>query len=189
MKFTEHEIYHIYNRGNNQGLIFFEDRNYQFFLSKIKKELLPSCDILSYCLMPNHFHLMVYVKETEAKTYLDNHPLVRKIGTLQSSYTRAIQKQNDSTGSVFQQKAKAINVTDNKYLQTCFHYIHQNPLKAKMVDKIEDWKYSSFNEYLFNKPNLCNVELAKKFDLFIEKTFYKESYEIIRDDVYNILYK
>ena len=56
-----------------------------------------------------------------------------------------------------------------------------------MVDKIEDWKYSSFNEYLFNKPNLCNVELAKKFDLFIEKTFYKESYEIIRDDVYNIL--
>ena len=56
-----------------------------------------------------------------------------------------------------------------------------------MVDKIEDWKSSSFNEYLFNKPNLSNVVLANKLDCDSEKTFYKESYEIIRDDVYNIL--
>ncbi len=61
MNFEENKIYHIYNRGNNQQSIFFNPENYLFFLAKIKIELTPYCKILAYCLMPNHFHLMVYV--------------------------------------------------------------------------------------------------------------------------------
>ena len=182
MNFIENEIYHIFNRGNNQGLIFFEEKNYSFFLSKIEKELIPYCDILAYCLMPNHYHLLVKIKESNEKTYLGNHPFVRKIGTLQSSYTRAIQKQNNITGSLFQQKVKSINVLANNYLLTCFHYIHQNPYNAKLVNKIEDWKFSSFNEYLNRMPFLCNISISNELDLFDEDTFYKESYQIIRED-------
>jgi putative transposase len=58
-------IYHIYNQGNNRQKIFFQKRNYTFFLDKIKTHILPYGDILAYCLMPNHFHLMVLVRELE----------------------------------------------------------------------------------------------------------------------------
>ena len=56
-------IYHIYNQGNNSQKIFFNRENYLFFIKKIRKYLLPYCDILSWCLMPNHFYIMVFVKE------------------------------------------------------------------------------------------------------------------------------
>src|SRR4051812_25858575 len=111
MKFIENEIYHVYNRGNNRQQIFFNERNYIFFLEKIKREFISTCDILAYCLMPNHYHLLIQVKETDSgRTTLSrlttSATFSRKIGTLQSSYTRAIQIQENITGSLFQQKAK-----------------------------------------------------------------------------------
>ena len=57
-------IYHIYNQGNNRQKIFFNRENYFFFLGKMKEYIMPYADIMAWCLMPNHFHWMVYVKET-----------------------------------------------------------------------------------------------------------------------------
>jgi putative transposase len=65
MIFEEHQIYHIYNQGNNKQKIFFSRDNYLFFLKKLKIYVLPYADILAWCLMPNHFHLMVYVHTLE----------------------------------------------------------------------------------------------------------------------------
>ena len=62
---TNH-IYHIYNQGNNKQKIFFREDNYLFFLQKMKTHLLPYADIMAWCLMPNHFHWMIYVREVEA---------------------------------------------------------------------------------------------------------------------------
>lgn len=62
MIFKEGHLYHIYNQGNNRGKIFFIRGNYQFFLRKINQFILPYADVLAWCLMPNHFHLMIYVK-------------------------------------------------------------------------------------------------------------------------------
>lgn len=62
MHFDPHHAYHLYNRGNNKVKIFFEERNYAFFLNKIRKEWLPLCDIVNYTLMPNHFHLIIAPK-------------------------------------------------------------------------------------------------------------------------------
>ncbi len=61
MDIQENKLYHIYNQGNNRQRIFFTTENYLFFLKKIKLHVLPYADILAWCLMPNHFHLMVYV--------------------------------------------------------------------------------------------------------------------------------
>jgi putative transposase len=52
-------IYHVYNRGNNKEPIFFKSDNYSYFLSNINRYVIPHCDLLAYCLMPNHFHLLV----------------------------------------------------------------------------------------------------------------------------------
>ncbi len=94
-------IYHIYNQGNNHRKIFFSQENYLFFLEKIKTYITPYADILAWCLMPNHFHLMVLVNyeslpesggatpsRTPTKTISFNH----SIGIMLASYTRAINK-------------------------------------------------------------------------------------------------
>ena len=62
MFFEPERIYHVYNRGNNNQKIFFINDNYYFFLRKIKKHLTKYCELLAYCLMPNHFHFMIYTK-------------------------------------------------------------------------------------------------------------------------------
>ncbi|MFZ4414303.1 MAG: hypothetical protein ACOYOV_14565, partial [Bacteroidales bacterium] len=68
MQFEQGHIYHIYNQGNNKQHIFFKRENYLFFLQKIRKHILPYADVLAWCLMPNHFHLLVYVKDTHQMT-------------------------------------------------------------------------------------------------------------------------
>ncbi|MFA5647265.1 MAG: hypothetical protein WC951_03050 [Bacteroidales bacterium] len=65
MIFEKSHLYHVYNQGNNRQRIFFSRENYLFFLEKIKKHVLPYADVLAWCLMPNHFHLMAYVNEVE----------------------------------------------------------------------------------------------------------------------------
>jgi len=203
MKFEENKIYHIYNRGNNQADIFFDDENYLFFLEKIKKELTPHCKVLAYCLMPNHFHLMVYTTKKSCEptrpttqsgqTSGEMQVLTRKIGTLLSSYTRAINKRHKRTGSLFQQKTKVKCLVNNDehYPITCFHYIHQNPINAKLVSKMEDWEYSSFNAYTaLIKDELVDVDFCKTLiEIAYDKdAFYKESYEQIATTKIDKLY-
>jgi len=184
MNFESGSIYHVFTRGNNRQLVFFTRANYLFFLRKVRKEIYPIADIFTYCLMPNHFHLMILAKELPNEL---KHPLARKIGTVLSSYTRAINVQENRSGSLFQQKAKAIIISssdDYDYLTTCFHYIHQNPLKARLVEKMEDWEFSSFRDYVgLRDGSLINTVLAKETLEVDWENFYDESYSIIDEDV------
>jgi len=88
------------------------------------------------------------------------------IKMLLSSYTKAINKQRNRTGSLFQQKTKGLWVSEpaNNFALTVFHYIHQNPVRAGLVSKMEDWEYSSFKEYAGSKnETLCNKNLTQKY--------------------------
>lgn len=195
MEFFKHELYHIYNRGNNQQKIFFKPDNYLFFLTKVRRYIIHYCDILAYCLMPNHFHLLIISDErtiaTRSVANNDKNVLSEGIRHLLSSYAQAINKQNSSTGSLFQQntKAKSIVKGSRNYDQICLHYIHQNPLKAKLVEKMEQWEYSSFQDYCGKRNGtLCNKDLAAKILGINLKTFYEDSYrQIGYDDINNIL--
>lgn len=106
--------------------------------------------------------------------------LSRKLGTLQSSYTRAINIQEETTGTLFQQKYKSILLNDEHAIN-CFHYIHQNPVKANLVLTPVDWKYSSFQEYFKNLGNTCNQQLAYSLlQIPNDRTkFFQESNEVI----------
>ena len=143
------------------------------------------CSVIAYCLMPNHYHLLVYVSDkNEALTLIQNQQsLVRKIGTVQSSYSQGINKQQKRTGSLFQQKSKSKVLETNDYARTCIHYIHQNPMRAGLVIKMEEWKYSSFNAYHKNIEGICNLKLARELIDITEESerFYKESYEMIQE--------
>jgi len=109
-------LYHIYNQGNNRVRIFYSRQNYFFFLNKIRTHIIPHADILAWCLMPNHFHLMAYVHSLEICKVIDHdHTLITdnakannytvnindSFGTALSSYTRSINLQENRTGSLF----------------------------------------------------------------------------------------
>lgn len=207
MRFTEGNLYHIYNRGNNKQPVYFTPANYIYFLKQVRHFLLPHCDMLCYCLMPNHFHFLVFIKPTGDIRYrqtdvkettksgqtitisTERHPLAAAIGYLLSSYTQSINKQNNTSGSVFQQKTKAKEINQFLYGETCFHYIHQNPLKAGMVTKMEDWSYSSFTDYAgFRNGTLCNQQLACELLNLNKETFYEDSYKVIMDEAVNNIF-
>jgi len=195
MHFHSDGLYHIYNRGNQKQIIFFNDENYRYFLKKMRKELTPYCDILSYCLMPNHFHWLVKIKPNYSSDDFEssdelNHPLSKGIAVLLRSYTRAIQKQENFTGSLFQQKTKSKEIIDERQLLTCANYIHQNPVNAKLVGKMENWQFSSFQDYCeIRNGNLCNRNLFYELTGIDPKTdFYTLSYNSFTDEQRKLLF-
>lgn len=194
MEFHQHELYHIYNRGNNKQPIFFNYNNYLLFLDKVRKFILPHCEILSYALMPNHFHFQIVADERTIQTVMisgqERNILSEGIRNLLQTYTKAINRQNSTTGSLFQQNTKAKCLSDGSinYGTTCFHYIHQNPMKAKLVKQMEDWEFSSFRDYSgLRNGTLCNKKLAVELLNIMEGRFKEDSYRVIEDnDVKNI---
>jgi putative transposase len=192
MHFEPNHIYHLYNRGNNKTQLFFNKENYLFLLRKVREEWLMYCYISCYCLMPNHFHFMLLVKPDGCENIiLKDQPshlqkLSKVIGKTLSSYTKAINVQNKTTGNLFQKKTKAKCLTDlsiditefpvTEYLLNCFYYIHFNPLEARLVKKMEEWPYSSWQDYVgIRNGNLCDKERTLKLlghsDLTISDNF------------------
>ena len=186
MAYIPHTIYHIYNQGNNHQNIFLQKRNYTFFLQKMRKYLLPHVDVLAYCLMPNHFHLLVYTRKQACETARnprtgstihDHQVLARALSVLLSSYTKAINKQEGRSGSLFRGNTKhkkcvyegvatLDNAEDLEYATKCFAYIHNNPVKAELVKKSTDWDFSSARDYAqLRQGSLCNQVLARQLDL------------------------
>jgi len=203
MYFVEGDLFHVFNRGNNSQQIFFKRDNYLFFLAKIKEFVLPFADVLAWCLMPNHFHLMIEVLHEEIT--IENYSpgdfkspgeyqnrtriLNNSIAILLRSYTRAINKQQNRTGALFQEGTKSVCLNDHElspsYFQTaygnvgnisipemeypnvCFNYIHQNPVKDGLVFKPENWEFSSYQDYYCNRENyFVNKESAFKLGLY-----------------------
>jgi len=169
MKFEEDFIYHVYNQGNNKQPIFFTPENYILFLQYYRKLVAPHADTLAFCLMPNHFHFLISTNQhslvPKMVGSLELSALSNGIRLLLSSYTQSINKQQHTSGSLFRQntKSKLIDNGSIHYSFTAFHYIHLNPLTAKLVTNINDWEYSSFKDYTGKrKGTLCNIPLAKK---------------------------
>ncbi len=197
MIFEKGHLFHIYNQGNNRQKLFYNQENYLFFLKKINTYILPYADVLAWCLMPNHFHLMVLVNDIEIIQKHEyspgesirngyNHPVNTKarsfnnsISILLRSYTRAINKQENRSGSLFREatKAECINcfkgtktffiqssisltnlLLEKQYPQVCFNYIHQNPVKSGLVKNTIDWEFSSAKDY----AGLRNGKLISK---------------------------
>ncbi len=187
MNFENGYIYHVFNQGNNGQIIFFNRENKLYFLRKLKQFISPHCKVLAWCLMPNHFHLMIYVTNVEAVEKEKSRTLNHSIGVFLRGYTRAINIQEARTGSLFKAhtKAECLNcststelsfidkgkelgltrsISDREYPQVCFNYIHQNPVKAKMVIKAEDYEFSSAKDYLgLREGKLIDKKLAEEY--------------------------
>ena len=164
------EFYHIFNRGNNREDIFVEERNYGYFLRLAAKHVAPIADIFAYCLMRNHFHLLVRIKlaeeqETAAQTRRVSETLrvylmqpSRQFGHLFNAYAKAVNKAYARTGSLFQNPFGRVHVSSDAHFVQLIAYTHQNPQKHGFVRDFRDWPHSSYHPMIATSPRWLRRE-------------------------------
>ncbi len=161
--------YHIYNRGSNRENVFREERNYHYFLELYAKHIEPVAETYAYCLLKNHFHLLVRTREN-LEDPEDSKGLKRPLGSVAFSnffnaYAKAINKAYGRTGSLFQHPFGRILVQTQSYLIQLVRYIHFNPQKHGLVSDFRDWPFSSYHAYLSRRPTrLRRADVLAWFD-------------------------
>lgn len=190
-EFAPGAIVHVYNRGNNKEKIFFDEQDYKAFLFRLglalgfdEKELqkenllsLPysrvritdanknNFKLHAFCLMPNHFHLLI-----EQTGDISISKIILKICT---SYVMYINKKYKRIGHLFQDKFKAVQIEDDPQLMWTSAYIHMNPVKDKIVNSPEEYRWSSYNDYI-EERNLPIIKKGLLLGLFGDKTSFKK---------------
>jgi putative transposase len=137
-------FYHIYNRGNNREDIFIQEQIYPYFLRLWWTHIPPIAETWAYCLLRNHFHMVVYIKNREDLTGLK--PPSQYFSNFFNAYARGVNLSTQRSGALFQRPFKRIPVDSTSYLMRLIVYVHQNPQKHHFCDDFRDWKYSSYHE-------------------------------------------
>jgi REP element-mobilizing transposase RayT len=144
------EHYHFYNRGNDRQPVFYERENYLFFLRRVGEYLSPVLDVVAYCLMPTHYHLVIGVRQTsdfseESDVSVSVSRAMQRLGI---SFTKAMNKRYERTGALFQGGYRSKHVGKNEYLVHLSRYLHLNPVIDGLVERPEEWEFSSYREYV-----------------------------------------
>ena len=162
--FEAGNYYHLYNRGNNRENIFIEERNYNYFLKLVLKYIVPIADIYAYCLLKNHFHILLKIKVRNELPDKFKEEIHLPFSHLFNDYSKSINNTYDRTGSLFQEHLQKNRVSDEDYLRQLIVYIHLNPVKHKFTNNFESYKHSSYRTYLSKKET--NIDRAYIFELF-----------------------
>jgi putative transposase len=188
--------YHVYNRTINKEPQFHEQQNYDFFLDKFNKYLSNHLDIYAYCLMPNHFHFLIKTKSNGSLSKLSDSELLQTEKIITKSfkdffitYSKSINKAYNRTGSLFQAHFKKKMIDKESYLANIIAYIHSNPVRSKICDNLQDWKYSSYNSIIGNSDKIImRNEVLSIFggcDYFIEFHNNYKGYQKEKEYLYN----
>ncbi len=156
-------LYHVYNHANGSDLLFNENENYHFFLSKYKQHILPIASTLAFCLMPNHFHLLVHINQPIPVAIKENH-YSKYFSNSFSSYAQSFNKKYQRSGSLFQKNFRRKKVDSKEYALKLINYIHFNPVHHGFTHRPELWKYSSYNAIL--KQHNTSIDYKQVLELF-----------------------
>ncbi len=174
--------YHIFSRGIEHRNIFLDEQDFTKFL-KIFENISTKRNfcVFSYCLMNNHFHFFIETPEANIADVMRD---------TQSKYVKYFNEKYDRKGHLFESRYADRIVGDPIYLLTLIKYIHLNPVKANLVNKPEDWAWSSYKFYI-NKSNISflkkDVILNKFDDLQSFISFHEEDQEILYDRFFSKL--
>lgn len=148
---SESGIYHIMLRGINRQVIFEDEEDNLKFLETLKNyKAVSGYKIFAYCLMSNHIHLLIKVEKEDLDL------IIKRIA---GSYVYWYNWKYKRNGHLFQDRFKSEPVEDDAYFLTVIRYIHQNPIKAGLSKTIDDYKFSSYNEYIINS-NLVDTDFC-----------------------------
>jgi len=151
-KKSESGIYHIMLRGINQQVVFEDDEDNIKLIETLKTyKAISEYKIFAYCLMSNHFHLLIKVEKED----LD---LIFK--RIAGSYVYWYNWKHRRIGHLFQDRFRSEPVEDDRYFLTVLRYIHQNPVKANLVKSVEEYRFSSYNDYINDNNELVDIDFA-----------------------------
>jgi len=168
--FEEHKIYHVFNRTNNKEKLFISAENHRLFLKNYSDYLSPFLETLVWCLLPNHFHLLVKIKSSEKikadlqlrdlkflsasekdflKGKINQSELIeRAFKRFFQSYALAFNKVNHRKGNLFYKPFKRLEVLSESHFTQVIIYIHTNPSKHKFTNDFSTWRWSSYQTIL-----------------------------------------
>jgi len=157
-QFAQGQYYHIYNRGVERRPIFREEENYLYLLRLVKEytgEL--GVTVIAYCLMPNHYHVLVRQDGEKRAGLLPQLAFNR--------YTKAFNKRYGRTGTLFEGRYRSVWVDRTEYLFHLCRYIHANPVKAGLASRLEEWPFSNYLEWV-----------QKRKGTLVDREFVAESF-------------
>jgi REP element-mobilizing transposase RayT len=163
MDILEHGFtYHIFNRANNKDLMFYESWNYFHFMDLFDKYISDLVDVYAYCLIPNHFHFLVRVKDLyELPDHVDpNKPLWRSFSNFFNAYTKKINQCYERRGSLFQERYRRKRVITKKNFLNLLKYIHFNPSRHEIAEDFREYPYSSYQALISVKPSKIERNLV-----------------------------
>ena len=164
--------YHVYNRANGSEKLFIEETNYRYFLKLFKEYIHPIAEVYAYCLMPNHFHVLLKIKPAEklndyfteawankprkSKNISLEKKITQQFSNFFNAYTKAFNKFYGRLGGLFISSYRRIKIKSDRQFLNTVKYIHLNPVHAKISDRPENWIYSSYKAFICNQSSLIN---------------------------------
>jgi REP element-mobilizing transposase RayT len=180
------KYYHIYNRENNGIDLFYDVENYNHFLRLYAKYIDPVAETFAWCLMKNHFHILVYIKETNEidTTKLEysstdkpkNISASKQFSNLFNAYTLAMNKRYNRTGSLFEKNFKRKVVSSENYFQKLIFYIHNNPVHHKFTEHIVEYPWSSYGTIISTKQT--KLQRNRVIESFNDLEYFKYFHSI-----------
>jgi len=187
--FEAGQYYHVYNRGNNYENIFVEEKNYSYFLQKIKEYILPVADIYAYCLLKNHFHVVLRIKDEIDLSEKFKNKIHLPFSNLFNSYSKSINKAYGRAGSLFQEHLQRNRIENEEYLKQLIIYVHLNPVKHKFTASFESYLHSSYRSYLSTKSSNIDREfILELFNDLENFKFYHDENRIIYQGIINDIF-
>lgn len=181
--------FHIYNRGNNGIDVFFDSESYYHFLRLFDRYISPIAETYAWCLLKNHFHILVYIKlDVEIDYSKLEYSTVEKpkvldpskqFGHLFNAYTQAINKKFHRTGALFEKPLERKQITSEKYLQNVIYYIHNNPVQHGFTKQMSLYPWSSFDSVISEKTTKLKRE--KVIELYGTKEDFMEYHNNIQN--------
>lgn len=173
-KFQPENFYHIYNHAVGSENLFKKHDNFIFFLNKFDKYMSPIAKTFCYCLMPNHFHILIQIREENTIRILskqfseefDFHKFImQQLSNFLNSYAKSFNKQNNRKGALFLDFTRRKEIKDQFYFSKLINYIHQNPVHHGFCKLAGEWDYSSYNSLIAVHKN-SKLERDAVFDWF-----------------------
>ena len=172
------KYYHIFNRANNNELIFKEHEDFQFFMTKLGELVADKIDIYCFCLMPNHFHMLIKPKYDVRRK--GEGSFIESLKKLFQMHVQYFNKKYQRKGSLFYKSYRRIEIKDESYLKYLVFYIHYNAQKANLVSHYSDYQYSSYRFFLNNKETRLRKDIVLSWfddDINEFEIFHKECLE------------
>ncbi len=159
------KYFHIMVQGLNKEYIFCKENYKEKYISILKENINKyNIDIIAYCIMDNHVHLLIHTDDIENMSNW-----MQKVNTKYAIYYN---HSNKRVGYVYRNRFNNQEIQDENHLKNCIVYIHNNPVKAKMVNNLEEYRYSSYKEYLGIQEVISKDILQKLFDMKDRKKYY-----------------